>query len=202
MPGTQRILVVSTTAREDEVVRARRELGRSPVVITAPTGEAARLVQLLGSEPQVELLLAPVRFPPVDRGHQLDALLRRHALRDRFRDVVVVSDPATSTLLLRVLAPDQLPSAGAVSWVGLARGERPVAVRRGVVAGVVVGIVALVVALPNVLLLPGVVALVGLGLVLARPWRHLGQELLIVASVAAAVVLLLVASSARFPGAQ
>ena len=202
MPDPQRILVVSTAAREDEVVRARRELGRRPVVITAPTGEAARMVHLLGSDPQVELLLAPVRFPPVDRGHQLDSLVRHHALRDRFRDVVVVTDSATSTFLLRALAPDQLPTAGAVSWVGLARGERPVAVRRGILAGVVVGIIALVVALPYVLMLPGVVAAVGLGLVLARPWRHLGLELLLSAAVAAVVVLMLVASSARFPGAQ
>ena len=68
------------------------------------------------------MLLAPVRFPDVDRGHHLDQLVRRHAVEDRFRDVVVVTDAATVTLLLRALAPDQLPMAGAVTEVGLPRG--------------------------------------------------------------------------------
>lgn len=41
-----------------------------------------------GPTPRPEVLLAPVRFPDADRGHRLDDLVRVHASRDRFRDVV------------------------------------------------------------------------------------------------------------------
>lgn len=201
MPGRQPIFVVSTTADEVELRRLRDDLGRDPVVLTAPTAEAKRVVGVLGGEPHVEVLLAPVGFPPADRGDRLDELVRRHALRDRFRDVVVVTDSATSTLLLRVLAPDQLATAGAVTVVGLPRGDRPVAVRRAVAGGVVLGVAAGV-AEPRaaVLMLPGGVALVGLGMLLVPRWRHLGRELLLAAGIAVAVLLVVVAGSARFPG--
>ena len=68
--------------------------------------------------------LAPVRFPDVDRGHRLDEVVRRHAVEDRYRDLVVVADQATLTLLLRVLAPDQLPEGGPVTEVGPAPRDR------------------------------------------------------------------------------
>lgn len=193
--------MVSTTADEAELRRVRDDLGRDPVVLAAPTAEAKRVVGVLGGEPHVEVLLAPVSFPPADRGHRLDELVRRHALRDRFRDVVVVADPATSTLLLRVLAPDQLATEGAVTVVGLPREDRPVAVRRAVAGGVVLGVVAGV-AEPRatVLTLPAAVAVVGLGLLLVQSWRHLGRELLLAAGIAVAVLLVVVAGSARFPG--
>lgn len=201
MAGRQRIFVVITTAGEAELLGIRHDLGRDPVVLSAPTAEAKRVVGVLEVEPQVEVLLAPVSFPQADRGHRLDELVRRHAVRDRFRDVVVVADPATSTLLLRALAPDQLPTGGAVTVVGLVRGDRPVAVRRAVVSGVVLGVAAGVAEpLAPILVLPGAVALVGLALLLIVPWRHLGRELLIAAAIAVAVVLAVVAGSARFPG--
>ena len=201
VPGRQPIFVVSTTADEAELRRVRDDLGRDPVVLTAPTAEAKRVVGVLGGEPHVDVLLAPVSFPPADRGHRLDELGRRHALRDRFRDVVVVTDPATSTLLLRVLTPDQLATAGAVTVVGLPRGERPVAVRRAVAGGVALGVAAGI-AEPRaaVLALPGAVAVVGLGMLLVLRWRHLGRELLLAAGIAVAVALVVVAGSARFPG--
>lgn len=201
VPGRQRIFVVSTTAGEPELLRIRNDLGRDPVVLSAPTAETKRVVGVLEVEPQVEVLLAPVSFPHADRGHRLDELVRRHAVRDRFRDVVVVTDPATSTLLLRALAPDQLPTGGAVTVVGLVRGDHPVAVRRAVVSGVVLGVAAGVAEpLAPILVLPGAVALIGLALLLVVPWRHLGWELLIAAAIALAVVLAFVAGSARFPG--
>jgi hypothetical protein len=202
VPGHQRILVVSTTAGETELKRLREDLGRDPVVVTGPTPEAVRVVRLLDIEPQVELLLAPVSFPRADRGLRLDGLVRRYALDDRFRDVVVVTDTATSTLLLRELAPGQLPTGGAVTVVGLPRGERPIAVRRAVVSGIVLGVAASVVQpLAPLPTLPGALALVGLVLLLPEAWRHVARELLLAASIAVVVILVVIAGSSRFPGA-
>ncbi|MGZ5406142.1 MAG: hypothetical protein ACXWDL_15940, partial [Nocardioides sp.] len=84
MPGRQRILVVSTTAGAAELRRVRDDLGRDPVVLSAPTAEAKRVVGTLEVEPQVEVLLTPVSSPPADRGHRLDSLVRRYATHDRF----------------------------------------------------------------------------------------------------------------------
>lgn len=192
--------MVSTTAGDAEVLRLRHDLGRDPVVLTAPTGEAKRVVGLLQVEPRVEVLLAPVSSPRADRGDRLDTLVRGHALADRFRDIVVVTDAATSTLLLRALAPGQMAS-GAVTVVGLPRASRPTAGRRAVVSGLVLGVAAGVAdSLTPILALPAAVALVGLILLLNPPWRHLGRELLLAAAIAVGVVLAVVASSARFPG--
>ncbi|WP_028644921.1 hypothetical protein [Nocardioides sp. URHA0020] len=200
MPGLQRILVVSTTASEGELARVRDELGRDPVVITAPTGDAERVARALDVGPQVEVLLAPTGSPDADRGHRLDDLVRRYAVHDRFKDVVVVADSVTSALLLQTLAPGQVSAGGAVTTVGLARGDRPVAVRRAVASGLVLGVAAGVAQpLAPILTLPGLVALVGLVLLLVPRWRHLGQELLLATAVAAAVVIAIVAGSARFP---
>jgi hypothetical protein len=199
VPDYQRIHVVSTTAADAEPARLP-DLRRDPVVITAPTADAARVVRALGVEPQVEVLLAPVRFPDVDRGHRLDELVRAHALRDRFRDLVVVTDPASAVLLLRVLAPSQLADGGPVTVVGLARGERPVAVPRALVTGVVLGaVVAFAERLQVLLALPVVLALVGLVVFLVVPWRHVGRELLLASAVSVAVGLAIIAGSARFP---
>ena len=205
VPDHQRILVVSTDASDSDLSRLKSDLRRNPAVVTAPTAEAKRVVSALSVEsavaPEAEVLLAPTRFPPADRSHQLDSLVRGHALRDRFRDVVVVTDAASSTLLLRALAPDQLATRGAVTVVGLPRGERPVAVGRAVVAGLVLGLAAGVVesAVP-LLVLPVVVALLGLGLVLAPAWRHLGREALLAAAISLVAALAVVSGSARFPG--
>lgn len=193
--------MVSTTVGEAELGRVRRDLGRDPLVLVGPTAEAGAVVRGLRAQPQVELLLAPVRFPEVDRGHRLDELVRAHALRDRFRDVVVVVDPATATLLLRVLAPDQLADRGPVTIVGLPRAGRPVAVRRAAGAGVALGLVggAAVPAGP-LLTLVALLLVAGGALALAPPLRHVGQELLLVALITVGVGLVVVASSARFPG--
>ena len=43
MPGLQRIFVVATTASEAELLHIRADLGRRPVVLTAPTAEAKRV---------------------------------------------------------------------------------------------------------------------------------------------------------------
>lgn len=198
MPGHQRIVVVRTTADAADVLRARKESGRDPVVLTPPTSEAQQVVALLGVKPQVELMLAPVQFPQHDRGHRLDDLVRRHALADRFREVVVVADPATATLLLRVLAPDQLSDRGAVTVVGLARSDRPVDVRRAVIAGAVLGVAAGFT--DPVLVLPAVAAVLGACLLVAPALRHVGRELLLASAIAVGVVFVLVAGSARFPG--
>lgn len=201
MPGSQRILVVSTAADDAELKRIRGEVGRNPVVVTAPTADAKRVVQTFGVEPTVEILLTPTSYPPADRGHQLDVLVRTHALRDRYRDVVVVTDTATSTLLLRVLAPDQLSGRGAVTVVGLPRGDRPLSPRRVAISGIALGVVtAAAEPLLSILVLPAVAAVVGLLCVLVPASRHLGRELLLAAALGLAVVLLVVASSERFPG--
>ena len=183
------------------MARLREDLGRDPLVLTAPTGEAKRVVSELAVEPQVEVLLASVASPPADRGHRLDTLVRRHALQDRFRDVVVVTYAATSTLLLRSLAPDQISGRGAVTVVGLPRGDRQVAVRRGVVAGVVLGVVSgLVEGLAPFPALPALVAVVGLALVLVPAVRHVGREVLIAAGLSLVVAFAALAGSSRFPG--
>ena len=197
MPGLQRIVVITGDAGPADVVRLAKVLGRDPVVLAAPTAEAVRVVHLLGVEPQVEGMLAPVSRSPADRGHRLDELVRRHAVRDRLRDVVVVTDPATATALLQVLAPGQSSSAGGVTVVGLPRGDRPVAVRRGLLLGLVLGVAE---PLAPLLVLPGCAAGAGLVLLLVPPWRHVGRELLLAAAVAFLVVVLVVAGSQRFPG--
>jgi len=197
----QRIFVVSTQAGAPEVARVRKALGHGATVLTAPTGEAKQVVQGLGREPVADVLLAPVKHPDVDRGHRLDAVVRRHAVADRFRDVVVVADPATVTLLLRVLAPDQLPGAGPVTEVGLPRGSRPVSLGRAVAGGValavVTGLLAPVIAF---WVLPALVVVVAAVLLLLPQWRHVGQSLLIATGVAAVFSLLAIAGSSRFPG--
>lgn len=202
VPGPQRIFVVTTAVDDAELRHLRDDLGRDPVVVSAPTGEAKRIVLQLRLDPRVELSLAPTDTPPVERGDRLDALVRGYALADRFRDVVVVADPATSTLLLRSLAPGQVPGDGAVTVVGLPRGDRPVAVRRGLIGGVALAFVTGVAdAWTPFLSLPLAVGLAGLVLLLLPAQRHLGRELLLAAGVAVLVVLAAVAGSARFPGA-
>lgn len=202
MTDFQRILVVSTRADAAEVGRVRAGIGSSAVVITAPTADGKRIVQGLGHTAHPEVVLAPVRFPDVDRGHRLDEVVRRHAVADRFRDVVVVADPSTITLLLRVLAPDQLPAAGPVTEVGLPRGPRPVPLGRAAAAGVGLALlVSLLSAVVPVWVLPAVAAAGGLVLLALPGRRWLGLSVLIAVGVALGVSLLAIAGSARFPGA-
>lgn len=202
MTDFQRIHVVTTRAGTAEVERLRASLASSAVVLTAPTAEAKQVVVGLRRDAHPDVLLAPVRFPDVDRGHRLDALVRRHAVEDRFRDVVVVADPATVTLLLRVLAPDQLPSAGPVIEVGLPRGSRPVPLGQAAIGGAVLAFVALLLsALLPEWLLPALVAAAGLVLLVVPGRRYLGQALLIAVGTSLVVGLLVIAGSERFPGA-
>ena len=202
MSELQRIFTVSVQASTADVERLRARLGSSVRVLTAPTVEAKRVVEGIGREPVPEVLLAPVRFPDVDRGHRLDELVRRHAVEDRYRDLVVVADPATLTLLLRVLAPDQLPEAGPVTEVGLPRAPRPVPLGKAAAGGVGLAVVAGV--LSPVLapwVLPVLVALAGLALLVVPGRRYVGQALLIATAVSVVVTLMSIAGSARFPGA-
>lgn len=201
MPDRQRILLVSSAATDSETEDVRGTLSRDALVLTAPTAEAKRVVTEIGAEPRPELELAPVRFPDADRGHRLDALVRRHALADRFRDLVVVADAATLTLLLRVLAPDQLPAQGSVTHVGLPRAGRPVPVAPAVGIGVVLGLLAGILAggVP-ILVLPVAVAAVGLGLAVVPSRRHVGLGALLAAAVALGAIFLSIAGSSRFPG--
>lgn len=202
MTDYQRIHVVTTQAGAPDVDRLRARLRSSAVVLTAPTAEAKRVVVGLGRDAHPDLVLSPVRFPDVDRGHRLDALVRRHAVEDRFRDVVVVADPATVTLLLRVLAPDQLPTAGPVIEVGLPRGPRPVPLGRAAIGGGALAVVALgLSSVVPVWLLPALAVLTGLVVLLVPGRRYLGQALLIAAGVSAIIGMLAIAGSARFPGA-
>ena len=201
MTDFQRIFVVSTQAGAPEVARLRRALGHEATVLTAPTAEAKQVVAGLGHEPVPEVLLAPVRYPDVDRGHRLDEVVRRHAVADRFRDVVVVADPATVTLLLRVLAPDQLPAAGPVTEVGLPRGSRPVPLGRAVAGGVALAVVTgLLAPVVPFWVLPALVVVAAVVLLLLPRWRYVGQSLLIATGVAAVFSLLAIAGSSRFPG--
>jgi hypothetical protein len=79
--------VVGTTADAADVRRCRDDLGGDPLVLTAPTAEAKRVVGALGVEPRPEVLLAPVRFPEADRDHRLDALVRsRRPTSHRLRE--------------------------------------------------------------------------------------------------------------------
>lgn len=201
----QHIFVVTAQAGTAEIAALRARLGRDVTVVTAPTAEAKRVVEALARGPEQppvpDVLLAPVRFPDADRGHQLDDLVRRHAVADRWRDVVVVADPATVTLLLRVLAPDQLPSAGPVTEVGLPRGTRPVPVAHALVGGVLLALVSgLLGSVLPVWVLPLLAVVAGTVLLAVPARRHLGETVLIGVAVALLVSVLAIAGSSRFPG--
>ena len=75
------------------------------------------------------------------------------------------------------------------------------AARRAVVWGVALGVVAdLTEPLVPIPALPAMVAVLGLLLLLVEPWRRIGRELLLGATIAIAAVVALAASSQRFPG--
>ena len=202
MTDLQRIFVVTVQAGAAEGAALRSRLGRAVTVLAAPTAEAKRVVDGLGHEPVPEVLLAPVRFPDVDRGHRLDDLVRRHAVADRWRDVVVVADPATVTLLLRVLAPDQLAAAGPLTEVGLPRSARPAPVGPALAGGVGLALVSgLLSAVVPVWVLPLVAVVAGLVLLAVPGRRHLGYAVLVAVAVSLLVSVLAIAGSSRFPGA-
>ena len=118
------------------------------------------------------------------------------------RDVVVVADPATVTLLLRVLAPDQLAATGPVTEVGLPRGTRPVPIAPALGGGAALALASgLLSAVVPVWVLPLLAVLAGLVLLAVPGRRHLGEAALIAVGVALLVSLLVIAGSSRFPGA-
>lgn len=200
MSDYQRIVVATTQAASSDVAAVRRRLGARALVLTAPTAEAKRVVEELRRDAVPEVVLAPVRSPDADRGHRLDEVVRRHALADRFRDVVVVADPATVVLLLRVLTPDQLPAGGPITEVGLPRAPRTVPLGWTAAGGVALAMVAG--ALASVVpfwLLPALVVLAGLALLLLPGRRHVAQALLVAVAIAAIVSLMVIAGSSRFP---
>ncbi|WP_370246835.1 hypothetical protein [Nocardioides sp.] len=204
MADSQRITVVSAVAGPEDVGRLRRCADRGALVLTAPTAEAKGVAEsaarAVAGSVKPELELAPVRFPDVDRGHRLDALVREHALVDRFRDVVVVADPATVTLLLRVLAPNQLASGGPVTVVGLPRAEPPISFGRALGLGGGIGVLSVVLQLVvPILVLPIGAAVAGVSLLAVPSRRRTGRELLLAAVVGLFVLIMLVASSRRFP---
>jgi hypothetical protein len=205
----QRIFVVTVPEGAAEVAALRARLGRDVTVLTAPTADAKRVVESLATRPGAEhrdvvpeVLLAPVRFPDADRGHRLDDLVRRHAVADRWRDVVVVADAATVTLLLRALAPDQLAAPGPVTEVGLPRGTRPVPVAPALAGGAGLALASgLLSAAVPFWVLPLLTVLAGLVLLVVPGKRHVGEAALIAVGVALLVSLLVIAGSSRFPGA-
>lgn len=209
MTDLQRIFVVTVPEGAAEVAALRARLGRDVTVLTAPTADAKRVVESLATRPGgergdvvPEVLLAPVRFPDADRGHRLDDLVRRHAVADRWRDVVVVTDAATVTLLLRALAPDQLATPGPVTEVGLPRGTRPVPVAPALAGGAGLALASgLVSAVAPFWVLPLLTVLAGLALLVVPGKRHVGEAALIAVGVALLVSLLVIAGSSRFPGA-
>lgn len=204
MAGFQRIAVVSTASGPHDLRALGRDLGRGALVLTAPTSEARpateAIAEAVSGDRQPEILLAPVRFPDADRGHRLDALVREHALRDRFRDVVVVADAATVTLLLRVLAPDQLADGGPVTVVGLPRADPPVSPLRVALVGLALGMLSALLDGPLPLFtVPLLAAVVGLVLLALPSQRRTGREALLAAMIGAVVFLMIVAGSTRFP---
>lgn len=200
MTSHQSIFVVTTEIREAEIVALRKRLGSTALVLTAPTAEAKAVVAGLGRQPSPEVILAPVAYPDVNRGHRLDDLVRRHAMADRLRDVVVIADRATLTLLLRVIAPGQLASGGPVTLVSLPRATTPLSLGRVAAGGVALALLCWILnpILPIPVLL-GLVVLIGLTLLLVPQQRRTGQALLLSVGVAVIVALLVVSSSARFP---
>lgn len=200
---TQRVVLIATTTPAAQV---RPRLGRRPLVLCAPTPEAKRIVAGLavrapGLEATPEVLLTPVTTSGPQRGHDLEALVRRHALADRYRDVVVVADPGTTALVARGLTGHRGPTAP-MTVVGLPRGGRPFATPWWAVcaAGFLLAVVAgLLVPRLHLLAVPALVAAVGVGLVPSGRTRPLGLAVLAAAGVALVLVLLGVSSARRFP---
>ncbi len=197
----QRIVLVATDAADPTFRRPRRG-----VVLAAPDPAA----QALAATMELPTITSPVLADAgpggadAERVRRLEALVRGHAVSDRFRDVVVVADAATVGAVAIGLGAlpgvSPLPGGSGVVTVGLPRRARPVRVGPVLVGAGLVGLVALLtVGRLHPLVVPGIVA--GIGLVLL-PWagsRHVGRTLLAQAGLAAVVVFVVVAGSGRFP---
>lgn len=195
--GLQRVVVVSTSAPDAEVDALRAD---SPMTLCAPTAEAKRVVQRLALDPRPETLLAPVRLADGHRSQALERLVRTHASADRFRDVVVICDPDTARLVIKVIGDSATPVLP-VTELGLPRGERPPQpVWWGLVGALVLAIVSgLLSTVLHPLALPLLVALAGGVLWLSPARRPLARTLLLVAGVGALLLLLGITSARRFP---
>ena len=197
----QRIVLVPTDAAPPAFKRPRRG-----AVLAAPDPAAQALAATTGlpTVTSQELAEAGPGSADEERVRRLETLVRGHAVSDRFRDLVVVADAETvravATGLGALPGASTLPGGHDVVTVGLPRGARPVRLGPVLVGAGLLGLVTLVtLGRLHPLLLPGVVAGVGL---LLLPWtgsRHLGRTLLAQAGLAAVVVFVVVAGSGRFP---
>ena len=195
----QRIVLVPTDTAHPALDRPRRGL-----VLAAPDPAAQALAATTGlpTVTSQELADAGPGSADEERVRRLEALVRGHAVSDRFRDLVVVADAET----VRAVATGLGALPGASTWpgevvvVGLPRGARPVRLGPVLVGAGLLGLVTLLtLGRFYPLLVPGVAAGVG---VLLLPWpgsRHLGRTLLAQAGLAAVVVFVVVAGSGRFP---
>jgi hypothetical protein len=197
----QRIVLVPTDAAHPTFSRPRRG-----VVLAAPDPAAQALAATTGlpTITSPELAAAGPAEAEADRVRRLETLVRGHAVSDRFRDVVVVTDGETvravATELCALPGASTLPGGGEVVTVGLPRAGRPVRLGPALVGAGLVSLLTLV-TLDRLypLVIPAVVALGGLVLL---PWpgtRHVGRTLLAQAGLAAVVVFVVVAGSGRFP---
>ena len=201
MTDYQRIFVVGAQAGADEVARLRSSLGSDVVVLTAPTVEAKRVVTASGSSRCPTCCSRRSGSPTSTAGTASTSWSAAMRCEDRFRDVVVVTDPATVTLLLRALAPTSCrwPAPSRRSACRAARVPYRWCRRRWAAACSP----SWRCSPPNVIpiwVLPLLVVVAGLVLLLVPRRRHLGEALLIAVAVAAAVSLLSIAGSSRFPG--
>jgi hypothetical protein len=195
----QRIILVPTGAAHREFNRPRRG-----VVLASPDPAAQALATTTGLPVVTSPELADAGRADADRAQRLERLVRGHAVSDRFRDVVVVTDAETvrvvTTELCALPGASTLPGGPEVVIVGLPRAARPVQVGPVLVgAGLVTLVTLLTVGRLYPLVVPAVVAVAGLVLL---PWtgsRHLGRTLLAQAGLAAVIVFVVVAGSGRFP---
>jgi hypothetical protein len=196
----QQVVLLPSSGERFAASRLRRA-----VVLSAPEAEARARAETLGLPVLVcpELAAEPGGVPD-GHPHRLDALIRGHAVADRWRDLVVVADPATlhaaaAGLCGPTAAPPPADAEGVVV-VGLPRGSPPVPWAAVAVGAVVVaGLVGLTQDRLHPLVLPGLAAGVGLTLVLPERTRRAGRSLLAVAALAAVLVLVVVAGASRFP---
>lgn len=197
----QRIFAVPTQAPGQGFAR----LPRRTLVLVAPGDDAKALAASWGVTPEVEVELGPSPAGRDERRRELDTLVRRHALGDRWRDIVVVADRDTVDLVVTGLcdlpgAESGSPSREGVTIVGLPRSTRSVPLWSVVLAGILLAaVVAITAGRLYPLVLPAILAAVGVLLLPAPRTRHHGYAALVIAGVGTIGGLLIVSSLARFP---
>ncbi len=197
----QRIFVVPTQTPGPGLAR----VPRGALVLVAPGEAAEALAAGWGAEPEVQVELGPSSAGHDERRYELDALVRRHALGDRWRDVVVVADHDTVDLVVTGLCdlPGAEPgtrSRDGVTVVGLPRSTRSVPLWSVVIGGIVLAaVVAIGADRIYPLLIPAATAVIGVVLLPAPRTRHHGYAALVIAGTGLVGGLLLLSSTARFP---